>query len=217
MKDVDMYRPTNFAEDRPEVLLQAVRGIGLATLVTPTSEDIVVTHAPVVARLDGERMVLETHVARANSHWRAASAGASSVAIFQGPHSYVTPSWYPSKAEHGKVVPTWSYISVHAHGPLEAVEDGGWLRRHLEELSAANEAGRDRPWKVSDAPETFVAALTRGIVGLRMTAKRVEGAWKMNQHKAEADREGTRMGLAGAGPMGAALAEELAGWGAAAD
>lgn len=210
-----MYRPANFAEDRLEVLLEAVQGIGLATLVTPTPEDIVVTHVPVVARLDGERMMLETHVARANPHWRA--AGASSVAIFQGPHSYVTPSWYPSKAEHGKVVPTWSYISVHAHGSLEAVEDPGWLLRHLEELSSANEVGRDRPWEVSDAPETFVAALSRGIVGLSMTAERVEGVWKMNQHKAEADREGTRLGLAGAGPMGAALAEELAKWGSGAD
>ena len=207
-----MYRPASFAEDRPDVLLDAVRRIGLAAFVTPGADGIEVTHAPVVARQDeGGRIVLETHVARANPHWRAAAAGADmpSVAIFQGPHSYVTPAWYPSKTKHGKVVPTWSYISVHAHGPLEAVEDEAWLRAHLDALTEANEAGREAPWAVTDAPDSFVAALSRGIVGLRMVADRIEGAWKINQHKPAPDRDGTRDGLAHAGPMGAALAQEL--------
>lgn len=204
-----MYRPASFAEDRPDVLVEAMRGIGLATLVTPGPDGLSVTHAPMVATLEDGRVVLETHVARANPHWRATDLGAESVAIFQGPHSYVSPSWYPSKAEHGKVVPTWTYIAVHAHGSLKAVEDAGWLRRHLDALTAMHEAGRETPWAVSDAPEPFVGALSRGIVGLRMVADRVEGAWKINQHKAEPDRDGTRAGLADSGPMGVALAEAL--------
>ena len=205
-----MYRPAAFAEDRPKVLLAAVQRIGLGAFVTPGADDIAITHAPVVARLDGARMILETHVARANPHWRTAGGGTPSAAIFQGPHSYVTPSWYPSKAEHGKVVPTWSYVTVHAHGPLEAIEDEAWLRAHLDALTAVNEAGHETPWAVTDAPARFIEALGRGIVGLRLVADRVEGAWKINQHKAAPDLEGTRAGLAAAGPMGAALVGELA-------
>lgn len=205
-----MYRPAAFAEDRPDVLLAAVRSIGLGAFVTPGTDGIAITHAPVVARLDEGRLIVETHVARANPHWRAAGSGTPSAAIFQGPHSYVTPSWYPSKAEHGKVVPTWSYVTVHAHGALEAIEDEAWLSDHLDAITAVNEAGREKPWAVTDAPARFVEVLSRGIVGLRLVADRVEGAWKINQHKAVPDLEGTRAGLAAAGPMGAALAGELA-------
>lgn len=206
-----MYRRDAFAEDRREVLLAAIRDIGLAALVTPTDGEIMATHAPVVVRVDGDRLFLDTHVARGNPQWRAAKIedGAASLALFQGPQAYVSPSFYPSKAAHGKVVPTWAYIAVHAHGRLTAVQDPHWLRAHLEALTDAHEATRETPWRVDDAPETFLAGLTRGIVGLSLAVDRLEGAWKINQHKGEADRAGTAAGLAASGPEGAALAAAL--------
>ena len=203
-----MYRPEAFAEDREDVLLDAIASIGLAALVTPGEGGIEASHVPMVARRGADGALgLETHVARANAHWRAAPA--ESLAIFQGPHAYVHPGWYPSKAETGKVVPTWTYIAVHAHGRLEAMTDEAWLRAHLDALTDAQEAARPEPWAVSDAPPRYIAGLSRGIVGLRLTVERLEGAWKVNQHKPEADRLGTRDGLAGAGPMGVALADVL--------
>lgn len=214
-----MYRPQAFVEDRRDVLVEAMRGIGFAAIVTPHEGGIEVTHVPVLVRVPeagsggsgtGEGgLMLDMHFARGNPHWKAVTEARPSVAIFQGPHAYVHPGWYPSKQEHGKVVPTWTYIAVHAHGSLRVMEDEAWLRAHLDALTQANEAAQAEPWAVSDAPETFIGALSRGIVGLRLEVERLEGAWKLNQHKAEGDREGTRKGLAGAGAMGEELAQAL--------
>lgn len=204
-----MYRPEQFVEDRKEVLLDAIRTIQLATLVTPHTEGIAVTHAPVVAHDGEDGVILEAHVARANPHWKHAGAGHKSVAIFQGPNAYVSPSSYPSKQEHGKVVPTWVYIAVHAHGVLETIDDADQLAQHLDQLTLANEQDRTVPWKVSDAPERYLETMKRGIVGLRFTVERLEGSWKINQHKSQPDRMGTAAGLMQSGPDGVALAEEL--------
>lgn len=204
-----MYTPRHFKEERHEVLCSAMRSIRLAALVSPTVSDIQVTHVPMVVKEEDGRLLLETHVARANSHWQAIDDGGTSVAIFQGPHAYVTPSWYPSKKAHGKVVPTWTYIAVHAHGTLESVSEEAWLEAHLDDLTRANEAAREVPWNVSDAPASFKASLRRGIVGLRLTVDRVEGSWKINQHKSEADKAGTAQGLASSGEMGRELARYL--------
>lgn len=204
-----MYRQEAFAEDRTDVLLSAMREIGFAALVTPTSEGVEATHTPMLVRETSDGVVLESHVARANPHWRALGPGARSLAVFQGPNSYVTPSWYASKAETGKVAPTWVYIAVHAHGPLRPVHDETWLRRHIEDLTALHEGGRPAPWSVDDAPETYLSAMMRGGVGVELAVERLEGVWKLNQHKPTADRDGTRRGLAASGPMGAALADAL--------
>ena len=201
-----MYAPPAFREDRVEVLRQAAREIMFGALVTQTDDGPVVTHVPMLLTGPDEAMVLETHVARGNPHWRTPGA---SVAIFQGPQAYVSPSFYPSKAETGKVVPTWTYIVVHAHGMLEPVDDPDWLHAHVTRFSDAMEAGRTAPWAVADAPPDYIASLQRGIVGLRLPVARLEGAWKVNQQKSEADRAGTAEGLAASGPQGAALAEVL--------
>lgn len=201
-----MYNPEAFAETRRDVLLGAVAEIGLAAIVTPVDGDIAITHAPMVAREDNGVLTLETHFARANDHWKRAGPSA---AIFQGPHAYVHPGWYASKAETGKVVPTWAYIVIHAHGRFETVQDETWLRRHLDRLTLAQKKGRAEPWAVTDAPARYIETLSRGIVGMRLTVDRLEGKWKVNQNKTEADRAGTRDGLAAAGPMGEALAKVL--------
>lgn len=205
-----MYRPQNFGEDRPEVLVPAMREIGFVSLVTATAGGLVASHVPVIVEEAGERVLIQAHIARANDHWKHLEGAGASLAIFQGPSNYVSPSWYPTKAETGKVVPTWVYIAIHAHGRVRAVHEEAWLRRHIAALTDRHEAGRPVPWEVEDAPESFVGALVRGIVGLEMEVSRLEGAWKLNQHKGEADREGTRAGLATEGPAGAALAAALA-------
>ena len=181
-----MYVPDHFREDRPNVLQDAIRRIGFATLVT---QDLEANHLPMLLQ-DG---VLRGHVARANPVWKAGAGEA--LAIFLGPHAYVSPSWYPSKAETGKAVPTWNYITVHARGAINWIQDGDWLRAHVTALSATHEAGRENPWAIGDAPASYVDGLLRAIVGFELTIKRLEGKWKLSQNRDAADRAGVRDGL----------------------
>ena len=203
-----MYRPNQSAIDDPETLRHAMAEIGFAALVTPHAEGIEISHLPVVLREEAEQTVIETHMARANAHWKL--AGARSVLIFQGPQAYVSPSFYPSKQEHGKVVPTWSYIVVHAHGAFETFDGAAELGGHLNALTHRHEAGRAEPWSVADAPVPYIAALKRGIIGLRFVAPRLEGKWKVNQHRSAEDQRGTYEGLMGSGEQGVDLAQALA-------
>ena len=137
-----MYVPRQFRETRPEVLAETIRTIQFAALVTTVPGDLQVSHVPMVLKEQGVDWVLETHVARPNPHWELARSG-SSVAVFQGPQAYVSPSWYATKREHGKVVPTWNYVAVHAHGMLDVVEDPDWLLAHLDDLTDANETAQE--------------------------------------------------------------------------
>ena len=205
-----MYTPQQFEEKRPEVLAGAIREIQFALLVTSVDGTYHATHLPMLLKAGDGVLTLEAHLARANPHWQALGRKPASLAVFQGPQTYISPSWYESKRRHGKVVPTWNYVVVHAHGPLEAVEDRRWLRAHIEELVARNERGRDPPWAVSDAPAEFVEQMTRAIVGLRLKIERLEGKWKMSQNRPEADRLGTLAGLSGsADPRDQAVARVM--------
>jgi transcriptional regulator len=199
-----MYVPDHFREDRPEVLHDAVRGIGFATLVTlnPPGGDslggdslgsLEANHLPMLLERGKDGMVLRGHVARANPVWK--QGGGEALAIFLGPHAYVSPSWYPSKAETGKVVPTWNYITVHARGVIDWVQDADWVRNHVGALSAANEAGRQQPWKIADAPGSYVDGLLRAIVGFELAIAKLEGKWKLSQNRDAADHAGAREGL----------------------
>lgn len=181
-----MYVPDYFREDRPDVLHDAMRRIGFATLVT---QGLDANHLPML--LEGN--VLRGHVARANPVWKAGEGEA--LAIFLGPHAYVSPSWYPSKAETGKAVPTWNYITVHARGTINWVQDADWLRAHVGALSATHEAGRDQPWSITDAPASYVDGLLRAIVGFELTITKLEGKWKLSQNRDDADRAGVRESL----------------------
>lgn len=206
-----MYRPAKSSETDHKTLASMMRRIGVATLVTPTPEGIHATQAPILVREAGDgRMILAAHVARANPHWRAAD-GSQSLAIFQGPHAYMSPAWYPTKQETGKVVPTWLYISVHAHGRLKVVRDASWLRRQVQELTDHHEAGREMPWSVSDAPESYIASMSRGVVGLEFAVDRLEGAWKLNEEENDADLQGTQRGLEAGDGAAQELARELIG------
>ncbi|CAM3217772.1 MULTISPECIES: FMN-binding negative transcriptional regulator [Sphingomonas] len=190
------YPPRAFRETREDVLLDAVAEIGLASLVVVQGGVPEAVSLPMVATRDGEALVLEGHVALANPLWRLAESGCAALAIFQGPHAYVHPGWYPTKREHGKVVPTWNYVVVQVHGTLSVTRDPDWLAVHLARLTDVKEAGRPEPWSMDDAPADFIAGLLRGIVGLTLHVTRLEGVWKIAQHHPESNRRGVIAGLA---------------------
>jgi len=191
-----MYTPPAFREDDPAALAALMREAGLSTLVTSTEEGLVATPLPLILEeSEGEFGTLYGHVAKANRQWQLAPTG-EALAIFPGPDAYITPSWYASKREHGKVVPTWNYVAVHAHGPVEFFEDAERLRDVVTRLTLRHEAARAEPWAVGDAPERFIDAQLRGIVGLRLPITRIFGKRKMSQNRPEADRAGVAAGLA---------------------
>ena len=204
-----MYQPAFFREEDPRILAEAAQRIQLACIVTNAGGQMHATHAPCVVRQADGDLTLEFHVAKANPHWQLDLSG-QSLAIFQGEQSYIHPGWYPTKAQTGKAVPTWAYVSVHLHGALEIIDDPAELRRHLDDLTALNESGRAEPWEVSDAPGDYIAKMSRAIVGLRMRISRAEGAWKLNQHKNEDDHLGVLAGLNGAGANAMAVAASMA-------
>jgi transcriptional regulator len=144
----------------------------------------------------GEHGVLVGHVARANPIWRTAS-GQAALAIFQGPQAYVSPSWYPSKAASAKVVPTWNYAVVHAHGQLRAIDDSVWLHAFVTRLTHSRESARAHPWAVTDAPPGYIDQMVRAIVGIEIELSRIEAKWKLSQNRHTADRLGVVAGLTG--------------------
>jgi transcriptional regulator len=207
-----MYLPPHFRENRLPVLHQLIRDHPLATLVTLGAEGLVANHIPMEIEPGGEWGVLRGHVARSNPVWRTAML-ADALAIFQGAQGYVTPAWYRTKAESGKVVPTWNYVVVHAAGPLRAIDDPAWLRGFVTRLTDHHEARRrdlegGEPWRVTDAPDDYVERMLGGIVGIEIPLARLEGKWKMSQNRMAEDRETVIAGLRAAGdPASLALAE----------
>ncbi len=190
-----MYVPPQFAEERIDVLQGAMRRTGLANLVTLGPDGLLATPLPLMLDAgDGPFGTLYGHLARANPQWRQTPA-IDALAIFMGPDAYVSPSWYATKRETGKVVPTWNYITVHASGPVSFFEDATELLDVVTRLTERHEAARAEPWTVSDAPPPFVAAQLKGIVGFRMPIRAVQGKWKMSQNRPAVDREGVVAGL----------------------
>jgi transcriptional regulator len=191
-----MYVPPAFREDDLTSLHGMMRDAGLANLVTATAEGLAATPLPLfLAPEEGPYGTLYGHLARANPQWRLPPTG-EAMALFMGPDAYVSPSWYPSKLEHQKVVPTWNYIAVHAYGPVEFFEDADRLLEVVTRLTDRHEQSRARPWTVTDAPENFIRAQLRGIIGLRLPITRLEGKRKMSQNRSEADRRGVAAGQA---------------------
>ncbi|MDR3469200.1 MAG: FMN-binding negative transcriptional regulator [Xanthobacteraceae bacterium] len=191
-----MYRPALFREDRPKVLQALIRNHPLATLVTAGPRGLMANHIPfLLEATDAGNGILRAHLARANDQLAELHAGTEALVIFQGPDSYVTPSWYASKVEHGKVVPTWNYATVHAWGTPIVHDDPVWLRDQIGALTVSQEQRRAAPWAVEDAPEEFVAAQIRAIVGVEIPIARIEGKWKVSQNRPEQDRRSVVAGL----------------------
>jgi transcriptional regulator len=196
-----MYAPAHFKEDRLDILHAAIARIGLATLVTHGDAGLEASQIPMVVDAAAAPLgILNGHMARANPLWKRAKGDA--LAVFLGPHAYISPSWYPSKAETGKVVPTWNYLAVHATGTIEFFDEPARLRGHVEQLTRANEAGREPAWAVGDAPDAYIAQLLRAIVGFRFTITRLEGQWKMSQNKSATEQDGVIRGLTRDGAEG---------------
>ncbi len=171
-----MYLPKHHEETRIDVIDRLIRSHPLASLVTTGTSGLFATHLPMVLhRSSGERAVLHGHLSRANKQWKEFSPEIQALAIFSGPEHYITPNWYPEKQISGKVVPTWNYAVVHAHGPLRVIQDSEWLLAHLHSLTDANEASQTMPWSVNDAPKDFIASLMNGIVGIELAIERLEG------------------------------------------
>jgi transcriptional regulator len=173
-----------------------MQGVRLATLVTATDEGLLATPLPLfLVPEEGPLGTLYGHVARANPQWRL-PARSETMALFTGPDAYVTPSWYETKRETGRVVPTWNYVAVHAYGKVEFFEDADRLLAVVTRLTDLHESGRAEPWAVTDAPEPFIRSQLRGIVGVRLPIARIDGKRKMSQNRSVADRAGVAAGLA---------------------
>ncbi len=191
-----MYNPKHFQESRPEVLGAFMRAHPFATLVSLGGDGLIGTHLPLLWDAEPDpHGTLTGHIARPNPHAKGARDGVESLAIFHGAQAYISPNWYPSKREHGKVVPTWNYVAVHAYGTLRIVDDAEWLRRLVTRFTDLHEGFSAVPWKVTDAPDAFIDQMLKGIVGIELVLTRVEGKWKLSQNRPEPDQVGTIAGL----------------------
>lgn len=204
-----MYTPPAFRNDDKDSVRAAIRAARLANFITATSDGVLATPLPLyLDDSEGEHGVLYGHLAKANPQCRTPVIG-DGLAIFMGPDAYITPSWYATKQETGKVVPTWNYVAVHAYGPVEFFDDATRLLDAVTRLTNIHEGERKAPWAVSDAPADFVQAQLRGIVGMRMPIVRLEGKRKMSQNRPAADRASVAAGLAGSARPAERLAAAL--------
>lgn len=205
-----MYTPPAFKEETLSTLHEIIDAASLATFVTATVDGLLATPLPLlIDRDEGPNGTLYGHLARANPQASTAPIG-SAMATFMGPDAYVTPSWYAAKREHGKVVPTWNYVAVHAYGAVEFFTDEDRLLDVVTRLTNRHEAARPKPWRVSDAPAAFVKAQLRGIIGLRLPIDRLDGKRKMSQNRSAEDRLGVAAGLAAsARPEDRRVAKEI--------
>ena len=207
-----MYVPRAFAVDDVQILHQQMLATPLPVLVTHGSQGLIASHVPLLLNPDeGAYGTLYGHLARANPHWNALAEGAEALVIFAGEQAYISPSFYPGKAEHGKAVPTWNYLAVHAYGKAEVFDDAERLLALVTRLSNKHEAGRPAPWAVSDAPRDYIDSMLKAIVGFSLPITRLDGKRKLSQNRDAADQAGVRKGLlANSNPQDHALAHLMA-------
>ena len=190
-----MYQPPHFAVDDPETLERFIAEHPLGLMISAVDGTIEVNPVPFLLRRGDGGLTLLAHVARANNHWKLLQQSPSVVVVFQGEQAYISPSWYASKAEHHKVVPTWNYVIVEARGEAIVHDDPAWLHAQITALTDRHEENRETGWSVSDAPERFIDVQKRGIVGLEIRVRQLTGKWKMSQNRPVADRQGVHDGL----------------------
>ena len=193
-----MYTPIQFKVEEAAEAHALMRAHPFAILVTHGADGMVATHLPTVLKVDAASPLgrIECHLARPNPQWKTFAPETEALMIFQGAEAYIRPGWYPSKAQHGKAVPTWNYAVVHAYGRLQVIEDKEWLLAHVGELSDQQEAHYAERWSMADAPADYLDRQTRGIVGLTFAVTRLEGKLKMSQNRDMRDRDGVVRGLA---------------------
>jgi len=195
-----MYMPPFNEEKRLPVLHELMRTHPLATLVTMTEKGLFATHLPLVLHAEeSEHGTLRGHISRANLQGRSTNADVDALAIFAGSQHYISPIWYPSKHDDPATVPTWNYVVVHAYAPIHFIDDPTWLHTHLETLTNIHEAASPKPWKITDAPADYIAGQARGIIGIELPIRTLEGKWKVSQNRTLADRTGVAQGLSDLG------------------
>lgn len=205
-----MYTPRAFTEEDPLELQRLIRDTRLALVVTHGPEGLQASHLPLLLKADeGPHGTLYGHLARANRQWQTLAAGGEVLVIFTGGDAYVSPSFYPAKAEHGKVVPTWNYLAVHAYGEAEVFDEPPRLLDLVSSLTDRHEADRASPWQVTDAPADYIDGMLRAIVGFALPITRLEGKRKLSQNRSPADVQGVRQGLAASTDI---LDRNLAHW-----
>lgn len=205
-----MYVPNYFKEDDTGTLQQYIRDYGFGLLVVADDSGIEANHIPfLLSSVEGGTLGrLQCHLARNNPVWLRLQDGARVLVVFQGPDAYISPSWYATKAETGRVVPTWNYLAVHAEGSARIVEDPNWLKSHLHRLTDQHEASMDNPWSVDDAPMDFTERLVQAIVGVEIEIETLVGKLKASQNQPEKNRAGVKAGLeAGEGVHNRAMAK----------
>lgn len=190
-----MHCPSIFREERLEVLHGVITAHPLATLITAGSNGLIAKLIPFVLHDGGKSGILRAHLTRGNQQLDDLREEAEVLVIFQGPECYVTPSWYPSKAEHGKALPTWNYVMVQARGIPQVIDDAAWLLEHVNRMTSDHENKREHPWQVADAPADFIAAQLTAIVGLEVPISSIGGKWKTSQNRLPIDRQGVIEGL----------------------
>jgi transcriptional regulator len=195
-----MYVPEHFAEHDPEELRRLIAAHPLGTLVTLGSAGLNANHIPFLFAPDlGQHGALQGHIARANAVWQDYSAEHDALVIFQGPSAYISPNWYPTKAETHRQVPTYNYAVVHVYGRLVIHDDEKWLRGFLGRLTRTMEAPQSKPWKMGDAPQDFLQGMVAGVVGIEVAISRIVGKWKVSQNRLPVDRDGAATGLRASG------------------
>ena len=183
-----MYLPKHFAEDNVAEMHALMRAHPLATLISHGPDGLNANHIPLLLADAEPYGTLQGHVARANPLWKAGNVAGEVLVVFQGDQSYISPSGYATKAEHGKVVPTWNYAAVHAYGELKVIEDPAWIFGQISALTASNEAALPQPWAVSDAPADYIEKMLGAIVGIEITINRLLGKWKVSQNQPAANQ-----------------------------
>jgi len=200
-----MYTPKHFAAPSEAALSELIRTYPFATLIMTTANGVEVNHLPLYLDNQG---VLSGHLARANPLWQAVQAEQPVMAVFHGPHAYVTPSWYATKAQTGRVVPTWNYVVAHVRGTLRVIEDAHWLRSHLAALTAQQEAVFEQPWQLEDAPTGFIDKLMQAVIGIEIEITQLTGKWKVSQNQLPENQLGVLQGLSASEVIhGKAMAE----------
>jgi transcriptional regulator len=206
-----VYQPPHFREDRINVQHDLIRSHPLGLLVTAGPSGLMANPIPwLVDAHTSDLGMLRGHLARANPQLSELQAVEECLLVFQGPQNYITPSWYATKRETGKVVPTWNYVTVHVWGRPRIIDDADWLQSQIDALTHRHEDHRSAPWQMADAPEAFIASQVRAIVGVEIPIKRIEGKWKVSQNRPEADRTGVVKGLIEEGEASAAMAQLVA-------
>jgi transcriptional regulator len=190
-----VYQPPAFREERLETLHALIRSHPLATLITAGSGGLIANLVPFTLADTTGKGTLRAHIAKANDQVDALKAGAETLVVFHGPEAYITPYWYPSKKDHGRVVPTWNYVVVQVRGTPRVIDDAAWLRAQIGDLTSAQESRRSEPWKVTDAPQPFIEGQIKAIIGIEIPILNIEGKWKVSQNRSAADRQGVCEGL----------------------